>query len=553
LPNNQQAIEEINLVPLPYSILTLVTWGQERSSLGFVVDAGAAFLMPVSFPGHYTSHIVGTNDVGIYFSLPCIAGTARNTSSVGPCFICPSGMKAAKNTENANLGSTVCESCANTSGLCLRGSMQEIESTVVTSYNQAYPYPESPESTEFDDVLLQNVFKFMTKSPRCLVISPLFWASVSLSLGLTIFTMTSILICFPKLKPQRTLLKKVFIHLDLIGEGELWLGGLVSLSIVVLIALACKFSHAFYNLYPIEETLSDARDTVSCDSSLLNAKFTSSLQMLSTSKHIEEQPIFKMLDSQKIILTVQFISTGFPCQSIGMQRNMGRGQRIVLHNFNCSLNNETGILIVSTVLPQHLISMQFTLTGPYFVGGLRVCFAAPSSVQSDGIYLVQSIDVCSFFFAHNQTLTLNPTVDVKMTKVINRTAGLFLDNVVFGGRWQPTFTVSTLSDEVLFEQIGEHVRYIPHQLTLVIDVAESEFYINNMQEPIAHQYEIIFSTLLFSSKTIIKWRLCELHSSFSKYSKHCLKMKNKRFLQSLTAAVFVLRKPTCNDRKTDNR
>ncbi|CAF3119319.1 unnamed protein product, partial [Rotaria sp. Silwood2] len=196
-------------------------------------------------------------------------------------------------------------------------------------------------------------------------------------------------------------------------------------------------------------------------------------------------------------LIVQFISTGYTCENVTLQQNRDRGLHIPFTNFNCSKSN--GILRISTLLPQHIVTMQFNLNGPHFVGGLRLCFSAPSVVNADVYSKTQQMNTCQFFYTPNETLTKDLTVNVKMTKVINRTAGLtILDNTTYTGLWLPSFIANTLTDELFFSLGADYLRYLPKKTTLVIVITESEFYMKNTQEPIAGQYEIAFSTVLFS-------------------------------------------------------
>ncbi len=491
-PNNQQVIPSMNSMPPPHSILTIVSW---KSHLGLVFDAGVALLLSVSPPGYYSIQIDDNlSDMAVSTSISCIPGTARNTTSFGPCFLCPPG------TKNNGTSGSECETCAkDDSLLCLRGSLVEISLFNVTNYSQAVPYPESPELVKFVDVLLENIFSFTTSSPHCLVISPLFWASLAVGLGFIIFIVMCILICFPQWKSRRICLKKLFTHIDLIGEGELWFGGLVTFAIVVLIVFACKFSVSFARLYPIETVSSDVQTSVSCGTMLPNTKFTSGLQLISILQHEEEMPIFTMLDEQDIILSVHFVSTGFFCENLTMQQNLDRGQRIPSNNFNCSFDEETSILSVSTLLPQHMVTMQFDLTGPYFIGGLRICLSGSSSEEDNGKYTLQELRFCQFFYTDNETLTVNPTIGIKMTKLINRTIGYTVsDDMIFSAIWVPTLTVSTLSDVLLFGKSGEYIRYLSDHVTLAVDITESEFFIKNTQEPIARNSEILLHTVLFA-------------------------------------------------------
>ncbi|CAF3424343.1 unnamed protein product, partial [Rotaria sp. Silwood2] len=428
-----------------------------------------------------------------YTSALCIPGTARNTTSFEPCLLCPSNMKS-----NGS-GAMQCYPCQINNSLCLRGSIYEINKNKLTDYDQAEPYPDSPDVTEFDDILLHNIFLFRTISSSCLVISPLFWATLAIALSFIILIVMIILTYFPEHKNYRRLIKTIFKRFDLLKEGELWLGGLASIIIVVLIIFTCRFSDMFLNLYPIEETSHDARMAVSCDSSLLNAKFITSLQLLSIHKHEQEQSIFDMLDQQHITLTIHFIGTAFSCKNVSMQQNMDRGQSISSTSFNCSFDNENFILSVSTLLPQHRISVEFNLKGPYFVGGFRLCLSGPSKTQNEKKYIVEELDFCQMFSPLNETLTVNALVNIKMTKTINRTMGMSInDDSMYGGLWLPKLSVTTLSDALVYEENGEYLRYLPERTSLIVDMSESDFFVQNTQEPIARRNEIIFYTVLFS-------------------------------------------------------
>ncbi|CAF4264928.1 unnamed protein product, partial [Rotaria magnacalcarata] len=386
----------MNLIQPPYGILTLVSYNM---NVGLVVEAGGFLLLPASPPGYCSSQI---DDhllyAGTYISRSCPIGTARNTTSFGPCFICP------PKTKNNGSSGINCETCSsNESLLCLRGTKVEVEWNKLSSFNQADPYPDSPETKEFDDVLLQNVFKFGTLSSSCLIISPLLWTTLAIGFSFIVIIIMGILTLYPRRKPHRTFVQKIFMRIDLIGDGELWLGGLVSVVLIILVGFTCKFSISFSNLYPIEIISTSTHSPVICDPNLFNAKFASALQLLSIHKHDEEEPIFQLLDEQQIVLTTQFVSTEFQCEHVTMQRNMDKGQQTLSSDFNCTTDNESNIVSVSTLLPQHLIVVQFSLTGLSFVGGLRICFNGPSTSQSNGKYTIQMLNFCQFFFTINET------------------------------------------------------------------------------------------------------------------------------------------------------
>jgi hypothetical protein len=326
---------------------------------------------------------------------------------------------------------------------------------------------------------------------------------------------------FSKKKPQRTILKKIFTRLDLIGEGEVWFGGLVSLAIIVLIAFTCKFSMSFFDLYPIENTSSEKRVAVSCNPDLLNAKFTSNVQLLSVQKHDNEIQMIEILHQQNLTLMIDFVSTSFKCDNVRMYRDMSQGDKVRIFDYDCS-ENKSFILSVSVGLSQHRIKIETVLYEKYFVGGLRVCILGPYASYEHGKYILQSLNFCKFFFPPNDVLSFNTGMTIQMTKVINQTAGLTdNDNVSFGGLWLFKPTIMTLSDHLFYQQYGGYIRYETEKFTLLIDIIESEFYIKNTQEPIARAYEITFNTILFSTK-IFRLKTHFLKSKLVKFERGTL-------------------------------
>ncbi|CAM4744903.1 unnamed protein product [Rotaria magnacalcarata] len=491
-PNNQQEMELADSQELPHRIVSLVTW--YSNGIGLVLDAASVLLIPASPPGYCSASIKKYEDIEIYKPKLCIPGTRQISSSFGPCMICPPGYK-----NNGSAGELCVKCKTNDTFWCFGAAINEIDMKNMTSYNQANPYPESPHTTEFEDILLQNIFQFSTLNLHCLRISPMFWTSVGICCCILFCIIIKIISCWSKSRKRQQCVQKILSHCDVIGDGKYWLGGLISLLILILITFACKFSISFTYLYPIEQTSLEQRRTVSCDNTLFNAKLTSSLQLLSTLKYEEEKPIFTLLNGQQLILTVQFISTGYTCKDLELQTIRAHGLSIKSETFNCSKSNE--VLTIIKLLPQHVLNMQIILKGPHFIGGLRFCFSAASVTNSDAHSKAQAIDTCQLFFMPNQTLTRNPTVNVKMTKAINRTAGFTLPNETrYTGLWLPRFTADTLTDELLFSLGSEYLRYALKTTILVISITESEFYMKNTQEPIARQYEILFSTILFASK-----------------------------------------------------
>ncbi|CAF3795397.1 unnamed protein product [Rotaria sordida] len=340
-------MKPMNLQQLPHRIINLVAWNSQ--SIGIVLDAPSVLLIPASPPGYCSARIQERDDIAIYKPEPCIPGTHKIGRSFGPCVMCSAGTK-----NNGSAGEMCVRCTVNDTSWCFAAAINEVDMTNITSYDQANPYPESPHTTGFDDILLQNIFQV----------------------------------------------------------------------------------------------------------------------------------------------------TGYKCKDIALQQIRDRGLNTPFTNFNCSETN--GILTIAKLLPQHVITLELTLNGPHFVGGLRLCFLAPLATNVSTHSKAQQMDTCQFFFTPNETLTRNPTVNVKMTKVINRTAGLMIpNNTTYTGLWLSSFMTDTLTDELLFSRDAEYLRYVPEKTILVVVITESEFYMKNTQEPIARYYEIAFNTVLFAIEIFI--------------------------------------------------
>ena len=147
----------------------------------------------------YTSKIV-----------PCIDGTYRNISGIELCYPCPSG------TYSSN-----CSKCSSKDSFCPIGSIEEIPYEIFQSLEQISDYPESPESTTFDDILMQNMFQFNSKSVHCVVVSPITWVMLVMFLGVIVaICLTFHEIFGPKDHSMRNWTKQVLRQVDIIGEGE---------------------------------------------------------------------------------------------------------------------------------------------------------------------------------------------------------------------------------------------------------------------------------------------------------------------------------------------
>ncbi len=222
------------------------------------------------------------------------------------------------NTENGLIvDNSICVPCSNGS-FCPLASVNDVNITSYRSLITSYPYPESPPSTNFDDIIITNTFQLSSNNQHCLVVSPIFWTLVVLAIVGIVLIIMGILYWMPGCKKHFKWLTHVFRRTDIVGEGELWVGGLTSFAILVLISFGFWFGSVFLQQYPIE-TAGDS--TFACDKTLRNAKFASSLQLLALLRTEDEQTVFNLLDQQNWTLRVDFIQTGFICNNIVVQVN----------------------------------------------------------------------------------------------------------------------------------------------------------------------------------------------------------------------------------------
>ncbi len=148
-------------------------------------------------------------------NVPCFPGTYRNYTGIELCLLCLNG------TYSSN-----CLPCNSNSSFCPSGSIEDLSYSIIESILQDEDYPESPENTVFDDLLMQSMFSFNTQSIHCLLVSPLTWTFVVFAIGILISIVMSIHeLCSPNTHSMREKTKQILKKVDLIGEGE------VSLSI----------------------------------------------------------------------------------------------------------------------------------------------------------------------------------------------------------------------------------------------------------------------------------------------------------------------------------
>lgn len=413
-------------------------------------------------------------------SRTCMPGTYKNQSGIHDCSLCPPG------TRNPGDSPTACIPCSPQS-FCPLASVDEVSNLSLQTIIQAIPYPKSPESVIFDEILIQNMFSI--GSGRCVLISPFFWTLIVAGIAVLMIVVMGILkhsTKNPRGRKVRAMLKCVFRHTDLIGEGELWVGGLASFSVIVLITFACVFSQNYVKQYPIE-TSSESR--FACDTTMRNAKFQTTVQSLAIPLTTADQKMFDLLNDQEFFLKVDLVNTQINCDAVSIDALFGTTWSTIRWT-SCDNINSTLYLVV--LLPYQHISVQVNVADPKTIGAIRIGLFGEA--KKSGIYSLKELNFYQSFFKIGQILARNLPITMSLTKVVNETLAMDGGESTFGGIHIPTFTVDYNS---LFYNVDQFVRSTLISTTLSLVLSETPYYVKNLQQPIAKPSEIIFQNLLF--------------------------------------------------------
>ncbi|CAF1409653.1 unnamed protein product [Rotaria sordida] len=490
-PNNQQILG--SRLSRPSFARFGITSG---SNMAILTDNADILIIPIAFAGYTSIWIDPTERVFVFYFQPnlCIGGTYKNRSSLGPCQICPSHTRNPGTFVNGVLQCIPCTNNSSTS-FCPFASLADVDLSTVPSYSQAVASPETGDTTDVEDLLLKNMFQLNSDS-RCLVISPILW---TLIVGGVCFSILVFLIAVKTCKCQscrecRKKAKYIFKHTDIIGEGEKLAGGLATLAVLVLVSFSYWFSVSFIRRYPIEEVVEPAR--FACDQSLVNAQFSSGLVLLDIPKSQGSQPIFDLLDAQIFYLTVELINTGFICNSVTIQENLSGTKYVHLAN-NCTRSVSEATTSITLPVPRHETSVQINMTGPYWIGAIRLCIRGQGQTSMSST--LRQLDFCQFYATPNEAIGRLTYIPIVFIKNINMTYALGAsDQTLYTGLWMPTFTTVSLSDEAYYVEFGNYLRYMSSLTIIQIMFDERPFFIKNIQQPIVRTGELVFKLLLFT-------------------------------------------------------
>jgi hypothetical protein len=146
IPNNQVTV----FSKLRFSnFIAIIAW---RLHLAVLTNDGYVILFSASPPGTHSVPYPNCTVCLFYYytTTNCMSGMYKKTTSFEPCSVCPS------QTYSSGEMNTTCLACRQDS-FCPLGAVIDMDLTNLTNVIQATAYPESPESTSFDDILIQSM------------------------------------------------------------------------------------------------------------------------------------------------------------------------------------------------------------------------------------------------------------------------------------------------------------------------------------------------------------------------------------------------------------
>ena len=488
-PNIQQPLRSF-YSPIFLDIIITPTY------LVLIDKQGYPFFILFAPEGYYTWTGDSFDHAFISSYMPCMAGTYKNVTGISPCSLCPPETRS----DGTNATLIGCVSCA-INVFCPLGSVSDsISNDQVSNVIQMGAYPKSPDINGLDDILFFTLFT-IGASPRCIALSPIFWTLIVAALVILITIVVLVIKrCVPNPKAVNTTNKFVLLckRIDLIREGEMWVGGLTTFCVIVLCISCCVFSAKYYTSYPIETA---EPSTYTCDTSLRNAKFSSSLQSSSIPVSDNMQEMIKMLNDQEVNLDIALINTLYNCTSDEATLTFLSGAELLPVPIDrCNPSNY--IVSYSARLPYRLTAVRFTLPNIRTVGGLRIGLRAPGSSKSSRITL-RDLAFSNTFYQNGRILGPDASINVQLTKLINSTSPLVSgSDDILSGIWTGSLTIN------YNESFISDADYLTSPLNsdmgtrLVIVISETPYYILNEQSPIARLPEIIYHDFLFITMII---------------------------------------------------
>ena len=190
----------------------------------------------------------------------------------------------------------------------------------------------------------------------------------------------------------------------------MWLGGIASLAVILITAMAYRFAISYLNQYPAENV---GPSSFACDETIRNAKFDSNMKALAVPISEMERPIFDALNKQNFTLHVAFINTGATCMKVSIVEVI-ESSTYALPNVSCDATN--GIVSIRAIMPQHKITVRAIVNDIQLIGGMRVGLSGPG--QETKLYTLQELTFNRLFVGDAaKTLAQQPTIQLEVTKV----------------------------------------------------------------------------------------------------------------------------------------
>jgi hypothetical protein len=210
------------LSPLGGSILLMVA--TYTGSVIFMNSVGLVDILLPSPSGYYTQTDINNGaNYPVYFSSStiCPSGTRKKGPDHGKylfdtCEMCPEGTYNPGGLANSSID---CLPCVTTKYFCPFGSSAEVPLSYLDPISQVTAFPKSPDVTDFEDILLLNMFN-TNFDKTCLTTAPFFWILIMIGIALLFFLLMGIIKLTGICTNVREKIELVFRHFDIINEGE---------------------------------------------------------------------------------------------------------------------------------------------------------------------------------------------------------------------------------------------------------------------------------------------------------------------------------------------
>ena len=189
----------------------------------------------------------------------------------------------------------------------------------------------------------------------------------------------------------------------------MWIGGLFSFAVAVLLIFAYTFSAAFYRNYPLKNI---GPSTFACGEIIRNVKYESGLQSLSIPVSKEEQPMFDLLNNQHFTVQLDLLNTVASCKSLSVEQVL----RLSTIKLTTTCTDSNGLLSAVVELPHQKIIIKWIINDIALIGAIRITLSAHE--KETELYDLNKLNFSQTFYDHsNRTLAQMVTMNLELTKV----------------------------------------------------------------------------------------------------------------------------------------